>query len=344
MDPVAMKWWERAVDELLEATVVGSFSKVGIAIRRRMSWWGESPRLDGRTVLVTGASSGIGQAAAIELAGLGASVWAIGRDPGRLAVTRRAVMAAGGGGQVRTALVDLVDDQAVRSLVDEVMSSHDRLDGVVHNAGALFARYRTAPDGTELTVATHVLAPFRLSWLLHPLLARTERSVIVTMASGGMYTQRFDLDRLESTAPDYRGVTAYARAKRAQVVLAREWARRWAGDGVASYAVHPGWVDTPGLAGGLPGFSRLGPLLRGSEEGADTAVWLVAGGDRQDRSSGTGSAMAAPGDGIWHDRRPRGEYYLPTTRRSPAERDDDGRRLWAWCAARTGVGPGRGTW
>ena len=105
----------------------------------------------------------------------------------------------------------------------------------------------------------------------------------MTVSSGGMYTQPFDLDRLEMTPEAYRGTTAYARAKRAQVVLSHEWARRWGADGVASYASHPGWVDTPGLASGLPTFAKLGPLLRTPGEGADTVVWLAAGGARSRR-------------------------------------------------------------
>jgi dehydrogenase/reductase SDR family protein 12 len=102
------------------------------------------------------------------------------------------------------------------------------------------------PDGTELTLSTAVLAPFRLSLLLSPLLFATPPSVIVTVSSGGMYTQRFDLNDLELTRDGYRGVTAYARAKRAQVVLAHEWDRRWRHEGVASYAMHPGWVTNAG--------------------------------------------------------------------------------------------------
>jgi dehydrogenase/reductase SDR family protein 12 len=309
----------RAVDALLEATIAGSFSRIGIEARRRLGHWSDPPRMDGKVVVVTGASSGIGRAAGVQLARLGATVWLVGRDRFRVDQARAAAIAASGNPQVRSAIVNLVDEQQVRSFSQQVFDSHDRLDGLVHNAGALLAEYRQAPDGTELTVATHVLAPFRLSCLLHPLLRAAEASVIVTVTSGGMYSQRFDLDRLEMTAADYRGVTAYARAKRAQVLLAHEWARRWGPDGVASYAAHPGWVDTPGLASGLPSFSRLGPLLRTPEEGADTMVWLVAG-------------AADQRDGLWHDRRRRGEYYRPGTRADPGA----GSRLWDWCVQRTG--------
>ena len=188
----------------------------------------------------------------------------------------------------------------------------------------MYADYRTAADGTELTLSTHVVAPFRLSLLLSPLLFATPLPVIVTVSSGGMYTQRFDLDDLELTPDDYRGVTAYARAKRAQVVLAHEWDRRWRPEGVASYAMHPGWVRTPGLTASLPAIARLGPLLRTPCEGADTAAWLAAGGRRGAASPDEDRPDRREPGGIWLDRRRRREYYVPTTyrtaRRSPTRR------------------------
>ena len=177
-------------------------------------------------------------------------------------------------------------------------------------------------------MATAVLAPFRLTWLLGPLLRRSGDANIVTVSSGGMYTQGFDLGRLEMPPDHYRGTTAYARAKRAQVVLSHEWARRWGPYGVASYASHPGWVDTPGLASGLPAFARLGPLLRTPAEGADTVVWLAAGAARR---SGVSGPLT---EGFFHDRHRRGEHHLPWTARGRT--GAEGRALWDWCASRTG--------
>ncbi len=208
-----------------------------------------------------------------------------------------------------------------------VATTHTRLDGLVHAAGALSSTYRSTPTGDELTVATAVLAPFRLTWLLSPLLRRSCDATVVTVSSGGMYTQPFDLGRLEMSPEAYRGSIAYARAKRAQVVLSHEWARRWRADGVASYACHPGWVDTPGLASGLPTFAKLGPLLRTPAEGADTVVWLTAGGAR------SAAAPQPTTEGFFHDRHRRGENHLPWTARGAGPRDGD--RLWEWCQDRT---------
>jgi dehydrogenase/reductase SDR family protein 12 len=323
-----------AVDGLLELSVIGSFSSIGYTVRRHLEHWREPDRLDGKVMIVTGASSGIGQAAAIELASLGAEVWLVGRNAERLRATAAMATAARGSGPVHTAEVDVVNAQAVLAFVERVSSAHSELHALIHNAGALFGDYGVVDDGTnaacEQTVATHVLAPFRLSFLLAPLLASAQQSVIVTVTSGGMYTQRFDPLHIETGPVLYRGASAYAKAKRAQVVLSHEWARRWGGDGVASYAVHPGWVDTPGLTSGLPRFAKLGPLLRTPAQGADTMVWLAANEPRRLNEF-------APIDGLWHDRRRRGEYYLPTTRRTALERSRDGTALWDWCARRCGL-------
>ena len=165
-------------------------------------------------------------------------------------------------------------------------------------------------------------------------------ATIVTVSSGGMYSQPFDLDRLEMTPEAYRGTTAYARAKRAQVVLSHEWARRWGADGVASYASHPGWVDTPGLASGLPAFARLGPLLRTPAEGADTVVWLAAG------AQGPAAARRAT-EGFFHDRHRRSEHHLPWTARGAGPWDGarcgSGARPAPACSGAPAAAAGSGT-
>jgi dehydrogenase/reductase SDR family member 12 len=325
----------KAIDAVLEVSVAGSFSQLGYVVRRDLENWNEPDRLDGKTMIVTGASSGIGQAAATTLAALGADVWLVGRDADRLRAAARAAHATGGGGRIHTAEVDLVNAREVASFADRVSSTTSALDALIHNAGALFPAYGVADDGeglrTERTLAVHVLAPFRLTWLLAPVLHCALQPVIATVTSGGMYTQRFDPDHIETGPDGYRGAVAYGRAKRAQVVLSHEWARRWGGHGLASYAVHPGWVATPGLASGLPTFARMGPLLRTAAQGADTVTWLAANEPRRRMAS-------APIDGLWHDRHLRGEYYLPSTRRSSADSERDRSALWNWCAERTGLG------
>lgn len=318
----------RAADLALEATVVGSFSRLGIEARRRVEPWPDPPRVEGQVVLVTGATSGLGLAAATSLARLGASVRICGRDGHRAERARAAIVTASGNSDVEYLLADLGDLDAARRLADEVAARFGRLDGLVHNAGALLRSRQLSPQAIESTVATHLLSPFVLTERLLPLLRSTPGARVVTVTSGGMYTQRFDLATLELPADSYDGVVAYARAKRAQVVLTREWQLRYGRAGLRFHTVHPGWADTPGVRASLPGFARvMGPLLRTPEEGADTIVWLAAG------APGT-----EEGGHLWHDRRARGEYHVPWTRPRHTDRLAEGPALWAWCSERTGEG------
>ena len=326
----------RALDAALDASVVGGFSRLGYLLRRGVERWGPPPGIPGANAVVVGASSGIGRAIAVGLAAAGAEVCLVGRDERRLAeaaaAADRARVAgsagsAGSGGNgrpARTASVDVTDAVATGAFVRRLADEHDRLTVLVHAAGNLLRRHTVVADGTEATVATHVLAPFRLTLLLAPLL-RAGGGRIVTVSSGGMYLARLDVARLDPGPAAYDGRRAYALAKRAQVVLADLWADRLGGD-VASYAQHPGWVDTPGLASGLPGFTHLGPLLRRPDEGADTAVWLAAGGALPERR------------GFYHDRHRRSLHRLPATTMPPATAAAEAAALWGFCAERTGLG------
>ena len=314
-----------AVDAALEACVVPGFSRIGLAVRSALLpefTADDHPSADGRTVVITGATSGIGHAAAVALARRGAAVHFLARDHGRAERARDAIAAASGSTSVSYGLADLENLDAVRAFARGFRATHDRLDALIHNAGAIHPEFRTDGAGTELTILGQVVAPFLLTTLLMPALLAAAPSRVITVSSGGMYTQRLDLAALQLPASHYQGVTAYARAKRAQVALSREWARRLAGTGVAFHAMHPGWVDTPGVAAALPGFHRITrPILLSPEQGADTIVWLATAPHTR-----LGSGR------FWHDRRARPEHPLPWTR----EKDPGAaRKLWDHLAAAT---------
>ncbi|MCV0404186.1 MAG: SDR family NAD(P)-dependent oxidoreductase [Chloroflexi bacterium] len=304
------------VDAVLELSIVGSFSRIGYAVRRRLHAWSDPVpgSLDGQTALVTGPTSGLGRQAVDELAALGARVILVGRSPDKLAAVADELTERHGEDRFPTVEADLGSLDSIRSAVEQILASEERLDALVDNAGAIFPERHEGPDGIEATLALLVVGPFALTAGLLPLLRRTPGARVVAVTSGGMYTQPLDLDDLQLTSTSYAGPKAYARSKRAQVTLIREWARRADGLGVRFNAMHPGWADTPGLAEMLPGFHRfMGPVLRSATEGIDTLVWLVATPD------------AGIDDGrLWLDRRPRPFDRIPSTRLTAAER----RRLW----------------
>ncbi len=304
----------RFVDAALEATVVGSFTSLGFDARRRLFDWAGEPPLDfaGRTVLVTGATSGLGLATATAAAGLGARVGLVVRDRTRGEAARTTIAAATGNDAVFVTIADLSDLTSVATAAASLRADGTPIDAVVHNAGALLHERRETADGIEVTLATHVVGPHRFTAELLDLLAPSAR--LVWVSSGGMYTQALKLDDLQSIAPPYDGALAYARAKRAQVALAREWATRLAGRGTIVHAMHPGWADTPGVVEALPRFHRmLRPVLRTPAQGADTILWLI-GSAEAGRTTG----------GFWLDRRPRPTDRLPGTRVDDATR----RALW----------------
>jgi dehydrogenase/reductase SDR family protein 12 len=315
----------RAVDALLETSVVGSFTKVGYEARRRLYDWQDLASLDmtGATVVITGGNSGLGFVTAKALVRIGASVRIVARDAARGAAAVEELDALGGP-PAGLYVADLSSLDDVRRLAAELRERESRLDVLVHNAGALLAERAESADGHEMTFATMVLGPFLLTSELLPLLRATpDGARVVWIASGGMYTQSLDVDALEMGDDDYLGTTAYARAKRAQVVLAEEWGKRLRDGRIAVHSMHPGWADTPGLETGLPGFrTLLGPILRSPEEGADTIVWLAAA-EEPGRLTGK----------FWLDRAPRSTTKLVPSGATPEERE----KLWELCERLAGA-------
>lgn len=325
----------RIVDCLLDTTVVPGFSSIGLRVRRRVEAWTPLDAYDlrGRTVLVTGVTSGIGRATSHLLSAAGATVIMLGRDADRTLTIRDEIAAATGNDDLSTVVADMAEPDQVRSAVESVTARADRLDAVVHNAGALLNERHTNSVGTEMTVAAQVVGPFLMTTLLLDHLASDGTRPpgrVVTMSSGGMYASRLTVTGLQMGTEHYSGTEQYARAKRAQVTLNEMWAERVdpTGRTIVFHSVHPGWAATPGVSAALPTFDRvLRPVLRTPAEGADTAVWLTAD---------DGEPLASTG-GFWHDRRRRGIHRLPSTRRS--DTPERRRQLWDAVVDLAGVDP-----
>ena len=316
------------VDAALEWSVVGSFTRIGSALRRRLDHWAplDERSLSGRVVVMTGATSGLGLEAARAFARMGATVEIIARNSAKAETTCAELRQATGNPKIGFVVADTGDLAALRRAAADLVDRHPAIHVLIHNAGALDDIRQTSPQGIELTVASQVVGPFLLTGLLLPALRVGAPSRVLWVSSGGMYSEPLSVKRLEMPAGDYNGTTAYARAKRAQLTLAELWATRLAADRISVHSLHPGWADTPGVARSLPTFRRVvGPLLRTPADGADTLIWLTVD---------DGAPLAQSGR-FWLDRRPRPLHRLASTRRSdtPEERE----RLWSWAVEKSGL-------
>jgi NAD(P)-dependent dehydrogenase (short-subunit alcohol dehydrogenase family) len=240
----------------------------------------------GKTCLVTGASAGIGLAAARELARLGGRVVMAVRDPAKGERVLRAVVEASGG-EAELAVVDVASRESVRAFARDLAARHPTLDVLVNNAGTWSERRRVGPDGIELVWATNVLGYFHVTELLLPLLRAAGTARVVNVASqlaGGL-----DLSDVQYERRPWSGRAAYAQSKQADRMLTWALARRLSGTGVTANAMHPGLVATEifGKGGGpISLAASVYSKLRGRrpEEGADTVVWLAASPQVEGRS------------------------------------------------------------
>lgn len=323
-----MAMMKQLIDDVMDWTVLPGFSRIGYSVRERLLPRGPIT-LAGRSAIVTGANSGIGEAACVELARLGAIVHMVvrSRERGQRALER--IAAASGSNTIELHVCDLASLASIREFAAAFLASGASLDVLINNAGVLPPERSHTDEGFELTFVTNVLGPYLLTALLLPALRSSPSARVINVSSGGMYTSRINLDDLQLEQRAFKGASFYAHTKRAEVILSEEWGRRLAADRIISHSMHPGWVATPGVATSLPRFNRVfGPLLRSPAAGADTIVWLA------------GSAEAAKSSGLfWHDRRPRPKHRVPWTQETPAERS----RLFTMCEGLCGLPPGAAT-
>ena len=236
--------------------------------------------LHGRTVVVTGATGGIGLAAATGLAALGARVGIIGRSPTRLSEAVESICRTVPSAQVDPFHADLSAQSEVRAVASQVRAAYPRLDVLVNNVGGYWAHRRVTADGLEHTFALNHLAPFLLTHELRDLLVASAPARVVTVASAAQALGRINFDDLQGER-SYNGQRAYNQSKLANVLFTYELARRLEGTGVTANALHPGVVNSGYGREDSGWFMKyLQPLgarfLKSPEQGADTAVYLAA--------------------------------------------------------------------
>jgi len=281
--------------------------------------------MTGRVCLITGATSGIGRAAALALARLGATPILVARERARGEAALAAVRAVSPTGSGDLFLADLSSQAAIRRLAHEVMARHPAIHVLVNNAGAIYGRRERTEDGIERTLATNHLAYFLLTLLLLDRLEASAPARVVNVASDAHFGAQLDFEDLQNRR--YRPFRAYKQSKLANILFTRELARRMAGRGVTANCLHPGVVATGfsrrGSALFRLGFRLATPFMLTPEQGADTIVYL---------------ASASEVAGV------SGEYFERRQIKRPSQAAQDavaGRQLWEFSAALTGLTPPR---
>ncbi len=281
-----------------------------------------SGTMSGKVCLVTGATSGIGQVTARELAQMDATIIAVGRNPQKGAETVAEIKRHGASDKVEFMQADLSSQESIRDLARTFTAKYDQLQVLVNNAGGVFSKRETTVDGLEMTFALDHLAYFLLTELLLPVLERSAPARIINVSSGAQSTGKIDFDDLQG-AKRYSGWRAYSQAKLANVLFTYELARRLQGTGVTANCLHPGFVAT-GFAqnnsGALQALIKVGQVFAISpEKGAETSVFLAS------------SSLV---EGV------SGKYFANKKERKSAKQSYDepvARRLWDVSAQLTGT-------
>ena len=298
-----------AIADRLVLPGIWRFTRLGYSASRR-NWKPVSAYLGDRHAVVTGATAGLGLAAAKSLAAMGARVTLVARDKNKAQAVARDLRKETGNKHIAVEICDMSVMSEVHKLADRFVAAGQPIDILINNAGALFNPRQQTPEAFEKSFALLLLAPFILTERLQPLLAKSSSARVVNVSSGGMYSQKIHVNDLQSKHGKYSGSVAYARAKRGLMILTEEWAARWRADGIAVNAMHPGWADTPGVESSLPAFYRATqPLLRSPQEGADTIVWLAA-------STEAGKVSGK----FWLDREQHPSHIFKRTKETAAER------------------------
>lgn len=237
-----------------------------------------APLMDDKTVLITGATGGIGKAAAIGLASMGARVGITGRDRTRAERAATDIKAESGNPAVDVFVADLSSQAEVRRMAGEVLAAYPRLDVLVNNVGGFWAHRHVTSDGLEHTFALNHLAPFLLTSLLLERLIASAPARVVTVASGAQSMGKIDFDDLMGEQ-EYSGQQAYNQSKLANVMFTYELARRLESTGVTATALHPGMTNTSFSAEDparamAPVVFVARPFMRSAKKGAETVVYL----------------------------------------------------------------------
>ncbi|XP_068423148.1 dehydrogenase/reductase SDR family member 12 [Clinocottus analis] len=265
--------------------------------------------LSGRVFMITGANSGIGKSAALELAARGGTVHLVCRNESRAEAARQEIVEQSKNQNVHVHIVDMSNPRRVWEFAQSFQSS--TLHVLINNAGCMVNQRELTDDGLEKNFATNTLGTYVLTTALIPALQRAEDPRVVTVSSGGMLTQKLSVDDLQCEKSPFDGTAVYAQNKRQQVVLTDRWAAQH--KDIHFSCMHPGWADTPAVQTSMPAFhAKMASRLRTEAMGADTVVWLAASAAAREQPSGL----------FFQDRRAVAAHLpLASSRSSPQEEE-----------------------
>jgi NAD(P)-dependent dehydrogenase (short-subunit alcohol dehydrogenase family) len=266
-----------------------------------------------RTIVVTGATSGIGRATAVGLAKLDSRLILVGRDAGRAEETVAEIRRATGRKDVEIVLGDFAAQAEVRRVAGEILARTQAIHVLVNNAGVTMLKRTTTPDGLETTFAVNHLGYFLLTGLLLPRLRAGAPARIVNVASDAHRFGKLDLEDLQNER-QFKAMRVYGQSKTANILFTRELARRLEGTGVTANALHPGGVATRLGRGSGPLLDLLQRaimlFMKSPEQGAATSIYLASAPELE---------------------RVSGRYFADKKEKQPAPHASDpdaARRLW----------------
>jgi NAD(P)-dependent dehydrogenase (short-subunit alcohol dehydrogenase family) len=282
-----------------------------------------------KVVLITGANTGIGKAAALELARQGATVVITARNEVKAKAAQADIIEKTGNSRVSILLADFGDFAQVRQMAEEFKSRHDRLDVLINNAGLILDERRESVDGNEMTMQVNHLSPYLLTHLLLDVLKASAPARIVNVASDAHRSASSgfakSMNELQALGK-YTSFNVYGQSKLANILFSRKLARELEGSGVTVNSLHPGVVNTGFAADGdVKGFfsfviNLIRPFLLTPEKGARTTVYLASSPEVEGVS---------------------GKYFDKCKAKKPkpwAEDDEAAERLWKWSRELTGEG------
>ncbi|XP_051937529.1 dehydrogenase/reductase SDR family member 12 isoform X2 [Hippocampus zosterae] len=229
--------------------------------------------LNGRSFLITGANSGLGKATAQEIASRGGTVHMVCRNQGRAEAAQKEIVELSKNQNVHIHIVDMSSARQVWEFAQSFSQRND-LHVLINNAGCMVNQRELTEEGVEKNFATNTLGTYILTTALLPALKKAKDARVVTVSSGGMLTQKLNVDDLQFEKGAFDGTMAYAQNKRQQVILTERWATQH--KDIHFSSMHPGWSDTPAVQSSMPSFhAKMKNKLRTEAMGADTVVWLA---------------------------------------------------------------------